>query len=271
MHTTGLAELLHVTDVTYLDLYKAFDTVPHNTLVSQMETHGFDGWTTRWIRNWLDGHTQRVAVNSSMSGWRPVTSHVPQGSVLGPVLFNIFVGDMNSGIECILSKFPDDTKLSGVADTLEGRDAIQRDLDSLDSWAPMNLMKFNKAKCKVLHLGWGDEWVESSPAEKDLGVRVDEKLGMTRQRVLAAQKANCILACIKRSVASGSREVVLPLCSRETTPGLWGPQHKTDMDLRERVRRRATKMIRVLQPLLYEDRLRVGVVQPGEEKAPGRP
>ncbi|GAB0187093.1 mitochondrial enolase superfamily member 1 [Grus japonensis] len=214
---TALVDKGRATDIIYLDLCKAFDTVPPDILVSKFKRHGFDRWTT-------------------------------QGSVLGPALFNIFVSDTDSGIECTLSKFANNTKLSDAIDMLEGRDPTQRDLDRIERWAHANHMKFNKAKCKVLHMGQGNpkhrnrlgrEWIESSPEEKDSRVLVDENLKVSWQCALAAQKANCILGCIKRSVTSRSRKVILPLYSTlvrlhlEYCVQLWGPQHKKDIELLE--------------------------------------
>ena len=165
---------------------------------------------------------------------------------------------MDSGIQCALSRFADDTKLSGAADMLEGRHVIQRVLERLERWARANLMNLNKAKCRVLHPSQGNpkhryklgrEWLESSPEEKDLGESVDDRFNMNLQCVLADHRANHILGYIKRSMTSRSREVILPLYSALVRPHLeycvqfWSPQCKKNMKLMKQVQRKATKMI----------------------------
>ncbi|GAB0206461.1 mitochondrial enolase superfamily member 1 [Grus japonensis] len=132
------------------------------------------------------------------------------------------------GIECMLSKFADDIKLGGAVDSLKGREALQRDLDRLESWAITNRMKFNKSTCWILHLG-------------------------------RAKRANRVLGCIKHSIANQSREVIVPLYAALVRPHLkycvqfWAPQYKKDIKLLERVQRRVTKMVKGLEGKTYEE------------------
>lgn len=140
-------------DAVYLDLAKAFDKVPHQRLLNKLEAYGVRGKVLAWIRNWLKDRRQRVCLQGSESDWKSVVSGVPQGSVLGPILFLIYIDDLEIDIINSLLKFADDTKLYGIVDSLEARNNLQKDIDRLIQWSHDWQMEFNVEKCKVMHMG----------------------------------------------------------------------------------------------------------------------
>ncbi|KAK4818825.1 hypothetical protein QYF61_019862 [Mycteria americana] len=170
------------------------------------------------------------------------------------------IDDLDAALECTISKFADDTKLGGAVDSLEGQEVLQRDLDRLKHWAMINGMKFNKSKCRILHLGrsnagykykLGEEWLESSPAERDLGVLVDSRLNTSQQRALAAKRANRILGCVKHSITSRSKEPHLEYCVQ-----FWAPQFQKEVQVLECIQRRETKLVTGLEGMSCEERPR---------------
>ena len=172
--------------VVYLDFFKAFDTVSLHVLISKLERDGFEELTTQWVRNWSDGHSQRVAVNGSVSRWRLVMSGVPQGFILGPVLFDIFINDIDSGIECTFSKSADDNKLRGAVDATDGRYAIQRSQNRIDKGAQVDSNEAQQGLVQGAALGLGQSQIcaqtgrrshGDAPSLETFKVRLDGALG----------------------------------------------------------------------------------------------
>ncbi|CAM5141001.1 unnamed protein product [Natator depressus] len=244
--------------------------MPHGELLIKLDKMGINRKIERWIRNWLKGRLQQVLLKGKLSGWREVTSGVPQGLVLGPILFNLLITDLGTKSGSVLIKFADDTKLGGIANLEKDRDTLQEDLDDLVNWSNSNRMKFNSEKCKVMHLEinnknfsykLGTHQLEVTEEEKDLGVLVDHRMTMSCQCDMAVKKANAVLGCIRRGISSRDKEVLVPLYKalvrphREYCVQFWSPMFKKDEFKLEQVQRRATRMIRGMENLSYERRL----------------
>ena len=258
-------------DVIYLDFAKAFDKVPHMRLLYKLERYGINANIVRWIKTWLSGRRQRVVIGDKYSGWEEVWSGVPQGSVLGPILFIIYINDLEENVLNKIWKFADDTKLMGRVDSEESVRLLQEDLNELFRWSEEWLMQFNIEKCNVMHMGFNNKRSEvnlgvkvlsSIVVEKDLGVMIQDNLKVEAQCNKAANAANRMLGMIKRNFGCRSREVVVPLYKALVRPHLdyciqaWRPHLRKDIDRLEKIQRRATKLVEGLTNWKYEDRLK---------------
>ena len=259
-------------DVAYLDFRKAFDSVPHRRLIKKLYGLGVREPLLAWLEAFLTGRNQRVVVSGTRSSWSPVKSGIPQGTVLGPILFLAYVNDLPTSVESNTRLFADDTKLyRGLAEAGD-RDQLQTDLDSLVEWSEKWLLPFNQSKCKILHLGRRNQLqdytiqgnvLKKVTEEKDLGVFVDGELKYRRQAAAAVSRANQVLGIIRRSFEHLDaytlpllyKTLVRPLL--EYGNAVWGPFNRADQRLVERVQRRATRLVPDVRHLPYEDRLRV--------------
>jgi len=270
-YVTGIYDSGKPIDVIYLDFSKAFDKVPHHRLLVKLKGLGFHDAILDWIKDWLIDRKQRVVLNNGYSKWANVSSGVPQGSVLGPLLFILYVNDLGTDLKSRVSMFADDTKLVSSTGSDKECDCLQDDLNKLIKWVDSWQMMFNIDKCKVMHIGAGnklsgytmnDKALESTSCEKDLGVEMSSTLKMKSNVDTVVKKANRILGFINRTMEDHSSKVILPLYRALVRPHLeycvqvWSPYLKKDIAKIEKVQKRAVNMMRDLTGLRYEEKLK---------------
>ncbi len=262
-------------DAIYIDFSKAFDKVPHRRLISKLHQIGVTGNLLKWLADFLTGRRQRVCIGDAKSEWKTVSSGVPQGSVLGPILFLIYVNDCLDGLTCEKVMFADDLKIWNSIERSEDGQSLQNDLDRLQQWCDKWLLKLNFNKCQVIRLrssfrkvirfeyeySIGGHKLEQVNELRDLGVCMTPTLKPSTHCAKTAKKAMGILGAIRRSFIYFDADLFGRVFGTFVRPMLeycvqaWCPWMKQDYAALEKVQRRATKLVNGLGGLPYEVRL----------------
>ena len=260
-------------DVIYLDFSKAFDKVSIKKLLSIVKSLGINGKVYKWIENWLTNRKQRVTIKGAFSTWLEVMSGVPQGSVLGPLLFLIFINNIDdcAGLIDKIRKFADDTKLGHCIKSDSDRNALQETLNELTNWSLKWKMDFNIQKCKVMHIGNSNpkhtyymqgEILNAVESEKDLGVWCDKSLKPSLHCQEASRIAKGVLTQICKTFHYRDKQVFVNLYKRhvrvhlEYAAPVWAPFRAGDMDCLEKVQQKFIGMISGLKGQDYNEKLK---------------
>ena len=263
-------------DIIYTDFKKAFDTVPHRRLLQVLEHYGIKDNIKQWIEDFLTNRKQRVVVRNASSDWHPVTSGVPQGSVLGPILFVIYINSLPSWTkDCEIFLYADDAKLFLPITSAEDHHKLQRDLERIQSWTESHLLQLHPGKCKIMTLTLPRRRKDLTPraytlcgqslavsqAEKDLGVTIDPTLSFDQHLWEKIKKANRIVGLIRHSFLHLDERTFVLLYKALVRPQLeycnqvWSPHLQKHINAIENVQRRATRMLPGMKELSYRERL----------------
>nr|XP_047142837.1 uncharacterized protein LOC124817085 [Hydra vulgaris] len=251
--------------VIYLDFAKAFDKVEHKRLLTKIKAYGITGKIYNWIESFLANRNQRVAISNTVSEWVSVTSGVPQGSILGPMLFLLFINDLPEVVLNTFKMYADDSKIIAIEDSIDNQAEMQTDLDNIVKWCNNWGMELNCKKCKVMR--FGNQKVfrgidktytmningmiydhSNSVLERDLGVFVQPDMRWKHQTQVCVNKASKILGLIINAFESRDYYMWKILYTNYVRPHLefaapaWSPPNVAEISMLERVQRRATKI-----------------------------
>ncbi len=247
--------------------------MPHKKLLKKMKAHGITGNVLRWVRSWLSDRRQKVVLNGKFSTWAEVLSGVPHGSVLGPLLFVVFINDIDGAVRQvdIIRKFADDTKIGRKMVTVKDKERPDAALDTLNAWASPWGMEFNIPKYKVMHLGdnnprhefvMGGQKLATTAEERDKGVAIIENLKPAAQCAKATKTAQTVLGQICRASHYRDRHIFFRLYKQyvrlhlEFSTQARSPWTEADKEILERVQKRAVKMVTGLRETEYKERLK---------------